>query len=159
MSDLYLSFPYSCSVCICVCTSKIFGSCAFAPLSSGVGLQYSASPQRTWFALTKGPNGSIFYRGVWKQAERERETLRAHLSHLLPLLRMWHSLRSLLIQKRNLERTLRARDKLLWSAMIGSGLSTWELERSRICLAQPSLDNWNIVNIKVRKKLKRASCV
>lgn len=71
-SDLYPSFPYSCSVCICVCTSKIFGSRAFAPPSSGVGLRHSASPQHTWFAPTKGPNGSIFYCGVREQAERER---------------------------------------------------------------------------------------
>lgn len=82
VSDLYLSFPYSCSVCICVCTSKISGSCAFAPLSSGVGLQYSASPQHTWFAPTKGPNGSIFYCGVWEQAERERERLFAPICRI-----------------------------------------------------------------------------
>lgn len=64
-------FPTA-AVFVSVCTSRIFGSCAFTPLSSGVELQYSASPQHTWFALTKGPNGSMFYCGVWEQAKRER---------------------------------------------------------------------------------------
>ncbi len=79
VSDLYLSFPYSCRLCVCVCTSRIFGSCTFVPLSSGVELQSSAfstppapPSHHTWFTLTKGPNGLIFYCGFWEQAERER---------------------------------------------------------------------------------------
>lgn len=89
---------------------------SFNPLLSQSPPPHPITPDSLWQKALMAQ----YFTVAFESRLRERETLGAHLSHLLPLLHMWHSLRSLLIHERNLERALGACDKLLWSATIGS---------------------------------------
>lgn len=72
-----LSFPYNCRLCVheqdfwqlCLCASEFRSRASILRF-----LNPPTPPHHTWFTLTKGPNGSIFYCGFWEQAERERDS-------------------------------------------------------------------------------------
>lgn len=128
-------------------------------------------PHHTWFSLTKGPNGSIFYCGFWEQAERERDSWSPSVASAPPSTHV----------------TFTQESFNSWTQLGKSSWSLWQiavkcddwigLVRSCTCVicaylseytsgwqgchrwGRPSLANWSIVNIHVKNKQTRTLCV